>query len=224
MPGGSAAEAVEHAASDLGWLPEPPDGLGEREQTRQNDLARLVALGHELGDADLAEFQAELEARFGASVGSGVHLLTLHRAKGLEWDAVFLPRVEEGELPIRRGDVDEERRLLYVGLTRARRHLTLSWSGKPSRFLGELGVERPAPVRRKQVEPDSPVVAALKEWRLERSRADEVPAYVVFHNSTLEEIAARQPSTLNELAAVPGVGPAKLERYGSDVLATLARG
>ena len=51
-----------------------------------------------------------------------------------------------------------------------------------------------------------------------------MPAYVVFHNSTLEEIAARQPSTLGELAAVPGVGPAKLERYGADVLATLARG
>ena len=220
---GPASETVERAARELGWLEEPPDGLGEREQTRQNDLGRLVALAHELGEVDLAEFEAELEARFGASVGTGVHLLTLHRAKGLEWDAVFLPRVEEGELPIRRGDVDEERRLLYVGLTRARRHLTLTWSGKPSRFLGELGVERPAPVRRKQVEPDSPVVAALKAWRLERSRADEVPAYVVFHNSTLEEIAARQPSTLGELGAVPGVGPAKLERYGPDVLAALAR-
>ena len=223
--GGPAAETVERAARELGWLEEPPDGLGEREQTRQNDLARLVALAHELGEAELSEFQAELEARFGASVGTGVHLLTLHRAKGLEWDAVFLPRVEEGELPIRRGDIEEERRLLYVGLTRARRHVALSWSGKPSRFLGELGVERPAPApKRKPVEPDSPVVAALKAWRLERSRADEVPAYVVFHNSTLEEIAARQPSTLGELAAVPGVGPAKLERYGTDVLATLARG
>ena len=117
--GGPAAEAVERAARELGWLAEPPDGLGEREQTRQGDLARLVALAHELGEADVSEFEAELEARFGASVGTGVHLLTLHRAKGLEWEAVFLPRVEEGELPIRRGDVEEERRLLYVGLTRA---------------------------------------------------------------------------------------------------------
>jgi DNA helicase-2/ATP-dependent DNA helicase PcrA len=222
--GGPAAEAVERSARELGWLEEPPDGLGEREQTRQNDLARLVALAHELGEADVGEFLAELEARFGASVGSGVHLLTLHRAKGLEWDAVFLPRVEEGELPIRRGDPDEERRLLYVGLTRARRHLTLTWSGKPSRFLGELGVERAAPPKRKPAESDSPVVAALKAWRLARSRADEVPAYVVFHNTTLEEIAARQPSTLHELAAVPGVGPAKLERYGPEVLAALAGG
>jgi superfamily II DNA helicase RecQ len=50
-----------------------------------------------------------------------------------------------------------------------------------------------------------------------------VPAYVVFHNATLAEIAERRPRTLAELALVPGVGPAKLERYGHDVLAALAR-
>src|SRR5262249_61061667 len=63
---------------------------------------------------------------------------------------------------------------------------------------------------------------ALKSWRLARARADEVPAYLVFHNSTLVEIAGRRPQSLAELAAVPGVGPAKLERYGEDVLAALA--
>ena len=62
----------------------------------------------------------------------------------------------------------------------------------------------------------------LKAWRLERAKADEVPAYVVFHNSTLEEIAERGPRTLAELGSVPGVGPTKLERYGEEVLAALA--
>ena len=52
----------------------------------------------------------------------------------------------------------------------------------------------------------------------ERSKADEIPAYVVFHNSTLAEIASRRPTTIAELASVPGVGPAKLERYGAEVL------
>jgi DNA helicase-2/ATP-dependent DNA helicase PcrA len=154
-----------------------------------------------------------------------VHLLTLHRAKGLEFEAVFIPRVEEKELPCKQalrvpGALAEERRLLYVGITRAKRHLALTWSGKPSRFLGELGVEI-QPARPRVAEPDDPTYAALKEWRLKRSKHDEVPAYVVFHNSTLAEIAARRPQTIGELASVPGVGPAKLERYGTEVLAAL---
>jgi DNA helicase-2/ATP-dependent DNA helicase PcrA len=152
-----------------------------------------------------------------------VHLLTLHGAKGLEFDAVFMPRVEERELPIRQakrpGEIAEERRLLYVGMTRAKRHLALTWSGKPSRFLGELGVETRA---RRPAEPDDPVYAALKKWRLQRATADDLPAYVVFHNSTLAEIAGRRPRDLSELGTVPGVGPTKLERYGPEVLAILS--
>jgi superfamily II DNA helicase RecQ len=68
-----------------------------------------------------------------------------------------------------------------------------------------------------------PAFGTLKQWRLERAQADEVPAYVIFHNSTLEAIAERGPRTLAELALVPGVGPTKVERYGADVLAVLER-
>jgi ATP-dependent DNA helicase RecQ len=103
-------------------------------------------------------------------------------------------------------------------MTRAKRHLELTWSAEPSRFLRELGVaepERPAA--------DDPVVKALKAWRLERARRDEVPAFVVFHDSTLEEIARRRPRELWELAKVSGVGPTKLERYGDEVLQALAQ-
>jgi DNA helicase II / ATP-dependent DNA helicase PcrA len=217
-----AAPAVRSAATAHGWLADPPEKLGEREQTRQADLARLVRLAEQF-DGTAPEFVAFLQERFGATAGSGVHLLTLHRAKGLEFEAVYLPRLEEGELPNRRADVDEERRLLYVGLTRAKRHLLVTWSGKPSRFLAELGVSaRPATAAARSL-PESPVVSALRDWRLERAKADEVPAYVVFHNTTLAEIAERAPRTLAELAQVPGVGPAKLERYGDEVLATLGR-
>jgi ATP-dependent DNA helicase RecQ len=62
----------------------------------------------------------------------------------------------------------------------------------------------------------------LKKWRLQRAKSDEIPAYVVFHNSTLAEIASRRPTTIAELASVPGVGPAKLERYGRELLDALA--
>ena len=69
---------------------------------------------------------------------------------------------------------------------------------------------------------DEGLVELLKQWRLERSRADGVPAFVVFHDSTLRELAAAQPRSLGELGAIKGLGPAKLERYGDDLLTVLA--
>jgi ATP-dependent DNA helicase RecQ len=65
-------------------------------------------------------------------------------------------------------------------------------------------------------------MSALKRWRLQRARDDSVPAFVVFHDSTLEAIAAAEPTDLVQLAEVPGVGPAKLDRYGSEILQTLS--
>jgi ATP-dependent DNA helicase UvrD/PcrA len=228
---GSVADEVRRVARELGLVQPVPDGLGERELVRQADLARLCVLAEEFDDGTktVEQFVEWLRERFDHGAQGGVHLLTLHRAKGLEFDAVFLPRVEEKELPCKQalrvpGALEEERRLLYVGMTRAKRHLALTWAATPSRFLSELGVEAPAPPVRKPraEEPDDPTYAALKRWRLQRSRSDEIPAYVVFHNSTLAEIAARRPSTIAELASVPGVGPAKLERYGAELLEALA--
>ena len=219
------AATVRRTAEAQGWLPSPPDKLGDREQTRQADLGRLVRLAEQF-EGTLAEFAASLRERFGSSAGRGVHLLTLHRAKGLEFEAVYLPRLEEGELPHRRADVDEERRLLYVGMTRARRHLLVTWQGKPSRFLTECNLvargNKVAPVPKAKLE-ETPAVQALKQWRLARARAEEVPAYVVFNDRTLAELVARAPRTIAELAAVPGIGPAKLVRFGSELLVELAR-
>src|SRR4029453_11702996 len=93
-----------------------------------------------------------------------------------------------------------------------------SGRGNRSRFLGELGIETRA---RRPAEPDDPVYAALKQWRLRRATAGALPPSGVFPNSTLAEIAGRRPRDLSELSAVPGVGPAKLERYGSEVLNVL---
>jgi DNA helicase-2/ATP-dependent DNA helicase PcrA len=219
-----ADEAVRRAALEAGWVELLPDKLGEREQVRQQDLARLVSLAEEF-DGDAASFVADLRERF-ASGGDGAHgvqLLTLHRAKGLEFEAVFLPCLQEKELPSKQArsevEVDEERRLFYVGLTRAKRVLWLSWSGKRSRFVTELGIGPAAAAPSTPKQDWTPDAQRLREWRLERAKADNVPPYVVFHDSVLQAIAAARPASLGELARINGVGPAKLERYGDELLA-----
>jgi DNA helicase-2/ATP-dependent DNA helicase PcrA len=227
----------------IGVAPEPPAGAVARE--RWESLRALVGLAEEMASASLSEFADELAAREEAQHAppvEGVTLASLHAAKGLEWDAVFVVGLVDGTLPITHAttpaQIDEERRLLYVGITRARRHLALSWaaaraaggrrSRKPSRFLDQLRapgappVTMPKPLRSKGLS-DDPLVQALREWRLERSRDDGVPAYVVFDNKTLEAIAERRPSDRGELAAVPGVGPKKLEQYADDVLKIVRR-
>jgi DNA helicase-2/ATP-dependent DNA helicase PcrA len=228
------AARVRVLAEEAGLLYVVPDKLGEREQTRQADLARLVRLAGELDDGSLRcdEFVAELRRRFdpGGQSTRGVHLMTYHRAKGLEFDAVFLPRLDEKELPSklsREDDLPEERRLFYVGITRARHSLAITWSRKPSVFLAELGVELRAsgPPREKReavAAADPELFDALTAWRKERAKAEEIPAYIVFHNSVLAAIADAKPRSLTELARVSGVGPSKLERYGDEVLEVVA--
>jgi len=68
---------------------------------------------------------------------------------------------------------------------------------------------------------EDPVMAALRAWRLERARADAVPPYVIAHDSTLAAIVERSPRSLAELARVPGIGPAKLDKYGAEIVAIL---
>ncbi len=231
------AARVRTMAEEAGMLYSLPDKLGEREQTRQADLARLVRLAGELDDGELtgSAFVAELRQRFdpGGQSARGVHLMTYHRAKGLEFDAVFLPRLEEKELPTKLARTDaeiaEERRLFYVGITRARLHLALSWSRNPSPFLAELGLDRgAAPASAKASSRDAVAAAdpelygALSEWRKQRAKAEEVPAYIVFHNAVLAAIADAKPRSMGELAEVAGVGPTKLERYGGEVLEVVA--
>jgi DNA helicase-2/ATP-dependent DNA helicase PcrA len=232
LAGVDAEEAVRAAALEAGWLPQLPDKLGDRELVRQNDLARLVALAS-VFDGDAVAFVEDLRRRFdpGGDAAKGVHLLTLHRAKGLEFEAVFLPRLEEKELPSRQArtpaELAEERRLLYVGMTRAKRVLWLTWSATPSRFLTELGVSvakaagasKPAKGKFVPTAGSDGLYHELAVWRRARADEDEVPPYVVFDNKTLDAIARTRPQTLRDLAALPGVGPVKLERYGAEVLA-----
>ncbi|MFD1830038.1 ATP-dependent DNA helicase UvrD2 [Streptomyces desertarenae] len=155
---------VRAVLGGTGWAPQPPAGSGAV-RDRWESLAALVRLAEDFArarpQAELSDFVAELDERANAQHAptvEGVTLASLHAAKGLEWDAVFLVGLTDGTLPITYAKTDEqieeERRLLYVGVTRARRHLSLSWalsrspggrgSRRPSRFLAGLRPGSPA--------------------------------------------------------------------------------
>ncbi|MFG3233464.1 ATP-dependent DNA helicase UvrD2 [Streptomyces antibioticus] len=149
---------VRAVLSGEGWTPQPPAGSGAVRE-RWESLAALVNLAQDFAaagpGATLADLVAELDERANAQHAptvQGVTLASLHSAKGLEWDVVFLVGVAEGMMPITyaRTDeqIEEERRLLYVGVTRARERLHVSWAvsrapggrpnRRPSRFLDGL--------------------------------------------------------------------------------------
>ncbi|MGP4114501.1 ATP-dependent DNA helicase UvrD2 [Streptomyces sp. 4N509B] len=152
------AGQVGAVLATTGWTPQPPPGSGAVRE-RWESLRSLVRLAEDFQgarpEATLADFVTELTERAAAQHAptvEGVTLASLHAAKGLEWDAVFLVGLTDGTLPITHAktpeQIEEERRLLYVGVTRARRHLTLSWAlarspggragRRPSRFLDGL--------------------------------------------------------------------------------------
>jgi DNA helicase II / ATP-dependent DNA helicase PcrA len=165
---GAVAE-VQDVLSGLGLTREPPAGRGAARE-RWESLAALAQLAEDfcaaVPGAALADVVAELARRAAiehAPQVEGVTVASLHAAKGLEWDVVFLPGLTEGNLPIIHAETDdavaEERRLLYVGVTRARQQVLLSWplarapggrrTRTPSRFLGSLRPgRRPAVLRR----------------------------------------------------------------------------
>jgi ATP-dependent DNA helicase UvrD/PcrA len=131
-------DAVRAILAPIGLTAEPPGGAAQRAQWES--LLALVELAEELlvvePGADLPRFAVELETRADAAhppAVQGVTLASLHAAKGLEWDVVFLVGLVDGTMPIQHADgddaaIEEERRLLYVGVTRARRRLHLSWA------------------------------------------------------------------------------------------------
>ncbi|WP_405794968.1 ATP-dependent DNA helicase UvrD2 [Streptomyces sp. NBC_01506] len=156
---------VRAVLSTKGWTTEPPTGSGAV-RDRWESLAALVRLAEDFvrakPEATLGDLVAELDERAAAQHAptvQGVTLASLHAAKGLEWDAVFLVGLTEGMMPITYAktdeQVEEERRLLYVGVTRARLHISLSWalsrapggraSRRPTRFLSGLRPGSSAP-------------------------------------------------------------------------------
>jgi ATP-dependent DNA helicase RecQ len=94
--------------------------------------------------------------------------------------------------------------------------------GRTGEPLPRLGAPTSATAAAAAAPDGDPLFERLRAWRLERAREDAVPAYVVFSDKTLREMAVVKPASEQELAAVNGVGPAKIERYGTDVLDLVA--
>ncbi|QGU06660.1 ATP-dependent DNA helicase UvrD2 [Corynebacterium occultum] len=263
---------VRAILAPMGLTPTEPEGAQARE--RWQSLNALVELVEELGQASpdlnlnmlLKQLRERADAKHPPTV-EGVTLASLHAAKGLEWDAVFLVGLVENTLPIshaiKAGDhqIEEERRLFYVGVTRAREHLHCSWSfarqeggrksRKRTRFLDGVVPEPditqvpPRSVRPKRCrncgqpldsatskvlgrcedcgsDADEGIFEELRSWRSEMAREMQVPAYIVFTDATLMAVAEAMPTTETELLDISGIGPVKVEKYGTELLRLLA--
>ena len=231
------AERVRALAEEAGMLYSLPDKLGERELTRQADLARLVRLAEELDDGELTgagvRSRAPAALRLRQPRGArGVHLLTYHRAKGLEFDAVFLPRLDEKELPTRLAQDGRRSSPRSAGSsTSASRgrgaHLAITWSRDPSPFLAELGIETRPARRRAQGRRRASVPTPSCTTRSPRGgRSARRPRRSLPTSSSTTRRSRRSPARSRARSTSsprsPGVGPAKLERYGDEVLAVVA--
>jgi ATP-dependent DNA helicase UvrD/PcrA len=265
----SLLDLVRATLAGMGWSSEAPTARGQT-RDRWESLQALMTMAEEAGktaqgDFTASDFVADLDRRAAeqhAPAAGGVTLATLHAAKGLEWDAVFLAGMHDGAMPLTHAttdaEIEEERRLLYVGMTRAREHLVVSWASartpggrgnrRPSRFLEpllpdsareagvrprvrraahcrECGKPLSSAVEKKRgrcadcpASYDEELFERLRAWRKQRADEDNVPAFVVFTDATLQLIAEQRPTSPSALLRISGVGPAKLERYGEGLL------
>ncbi|HSS68976.1 MAG TPA: ATP-dependent DNA helicase UvrD2 [Nocardioidaceae bacterium] len=277
QPATSVVDAVRDVVTALDWTPQPPQGVEKRRvwESLQALLSDAERYGRDHPDDGPPGFVAHLEARAAAEEApapEGVTLASLHAAKGLEWPRVHLIGVHEGTMPLVYRDVlsdpAEERRLLYVGITRARDALSISWASArtpgsrssrlPSRFLDGLVDEsarrsdRSAGPRKRrkrggltacrvcdrrltdaqerklgrcltcESDYDEAVHDRLREWRREQAATENLPAYCVFTDATMLALAESLPTDEGQLAGVPGIGPAKIGKYGPTILALCA--
>jgi DNA helicase-2/ATP-dependent DNA helicase PcrA len=255
-------------------------------------LRRAAALGP--GPADFEPWLRKSLAT--PTSANGVMLSTVHRVKGLEWDHVIVFGADRGSMPHELADdVEEERRVFHVAMTRGRETVTvLADAKRPSRFLTEIDGSAPRPSEPPLKREDQKAAAALtdgihvavgdllqvsggyrgtvtevlvtgvllaletgatmavpwgerltksgttgrlapgtrsvdadladrlRDWRRRQAQAQGVPAYLVFNDRTLEALAALRPSTSEALLGVPGIGPAKLEAYGDELIDLIA--
>jgi len=236
------------------------ESASEAERQRNRETLLQLSIDHSASfpaatGFDFANWLKASAAKEGLDVGANaVDILTFHAAKGLEWSIVHLAGLESGYVPIAQANgpaaLSEERRLLHVGLTRAKDKVLITWAAKRtfgertsrrsrSPYLDHVDGTDTAPVLKlkaetgnergkrhlssirasyEESEPDSPLYIELKEWRSQTAKQQGVPAYIVFNNRTLAAIAADHPTTRDELLQVSGIGPAKADKYGDELL------
>ncbi len=211
-------------------------------RTAQNDdltaIAQLATL-----QTDPAKFESWLRAALAANrrQANGVTLATVHRVKGQEWPFVIVHQADADQFPHRLAeDEEEERRLFHVAITRASRDVLVVPCERPSPFIADCSTEplarvasespsgtaspRPAPPAKKPGHDLTPEQSTLfEELRaVRRHLAAGKPAYTVLPDTVLHAMAALRPTSLDELASIRGVGPAKLQQYGAAFLAAVA--
>ena len=204
------------------------------------DVPGLLAAG---GALDVATLQADPKAfeqwlrtsLTAKSDADGVTLATVHRVKGQEWPFVIVHHADADQFPHRLADdVEEERRLFHVAITRASRDALVVPSDKPSPFISDCSTEpslksearifeAAKPPTKSAPRPptaDSPLFEELRALRLRLAAGK--PAFIVFPDSVLRDIAAARPTSLDQLSAIKGLGPTKLQQYGAAILEAVA--
>jgi DNA helicase-2/ATP-dependent DNA helicase PcrA len=171
----------------------------------------------------------------------GVTLATVHAIKGMEAEMVIVVGCTTSQFPCKASEhpvvemvkvdtydrEEEERRLFYVALSRAKSKLYMTYTGKkPTHYLTEemmLMVDSAAPKRstKLSLSSSSDVVTKLKEWRTSLSSELGVPPYMVMHDKTLFDLAVKMPLDVRALENVIGLGPAKIAKYGEQILDVL---
>ena len=225
-------------ASTLSTLDTHRKGMNRAAQS--DDLTAVAQLA-EL-QPDPAAFEQWLKSELRRSwQADGVTLATVHRVKGKEWPVVIVHHAEADQFPHRLAtDVEEERRVFHVAITRGRTRVHVVPSTRPSPFIDQclylpdpnalaaerLAARQPlrAPVAAERPGRDlSPAESSLfEELRaVRRHLAAGKPAYTVLSDQALHDIARHRPTTLAALGNIKGMGPVKLERYGSALLAVV---
>jgi DNA helicase II / ATP-dependent DNA helicase PcrA len=225
-------------ASTLSTLDTHRKGMNRAAQS--DDLTAVAQLA--VLQPDPAKFESWLRSELRrAWQPDGVTLATVHRVKGKEWSVVVVHHADADQFPHRLAtDVEEERRVFHVAITRGRSRVHVVPGPRLSPFIEQclrppdarqLAAERTAarqPARQPVTAstPGRDLTAAesalFEELRaVRRHLAAGKPAYTVLSDQSLHDIVRRRPATLADLGNIKGMGPVKLERYGSALLAVI---